>query len=128
MSQSWNLDPTKGDYVMDGGAPEQTDSLTVPAYFRLKTKNGKWLYAPDNKYGSKFYTVLKRPVNNSNLTLENIAAQALQPMADDGRASQIQVDVVENQRNGTALQISITDASGEVETATFSGIGLGGGF
>ncbi len=122
--QNWNIDPVKGDYVMEGGAPEQTDSLKVPAYFRLKTKRQQWLYAPDENFGSDFYTIKKRPAENANQRLENIAAAALQPLADDGRASQITATVTQNTRNATGLNVSIIDAAGEVEEQTFTGLGF----
>lgn len=124
MAQNWEINPATGDYVMSGGSPVQTDSLKVPAYFRVKTRRGKWLYAPDNKFGSDFYAVQKRPSDNANKRFENIAVSALQPMVDDGRALEIDVKVVENQRSGTGLQVTILDASGEVAVETLPGLGL----
>lgn len=124
MSQSWQMDPTKGDYVMDGGSPEQTDSLQVPAYFRLKIKRKTWLYAPDDKYGSDYYTIVKRPANNAAQVLENIGIAALKPLTDDGRANRVEVSADTVSRNGAALTTTITDASGQPETVTFSGLGV----
>lgn len=124
MSQSWKFDPIKGDYIMDGGAPEQTDSLQVPAYIRLKTKRKQWMYAPDDDYGCDFFTVLKRPSNNAAQRLENIAAAALKPLTQDGRASSIDVKADDVTRNGAALTTTIVDASGEEETVTFPGLGV----
>lgn len=122
--QNWNVDPKTGDYVMERGSPQQTDSLTIPAYIRLKTKRKKWLYAPNDQYGSDFYTVKKRPAENANQRLEKIAVKALQPIVDDGRASTVEAKVVQNSRHATGMQISIKDASGEIETQTFQGLGL----
>lgn len=34
MGQNWEIDPVTKDYVMKGGAPVNTDSLTIPAYIR----------------------------------------------------------------------------------------------
>jgi phage gp46-like protein len=124
MSQTWQIDPSSGDYVMAEGSPSQTNSLQIPAYFRLKAKRKQWLYAPDDKWGSDFYTVKKRPSENGNQRLENIAIQALQPIVDDGRALQIEAEVVQNTRNGSGLNISILDAAGEVEAETFPGLGV----
>lgn len=124
MSQSWQMDPKKGDYVMSGGSPEQTDSLQVPAYFRLKIKRKKWLYAPDDKYGSDYYTIVKRPANNAAQVLENVGIAALKPLTDDGRANRIDVSADSVTRNGASLTTTITDASGQPETVTFSGLGV----
>lgn len=122
--QSWTVDPTDGDYVMTNGQPEQSDSLKIPAYFRLKTKRGKWLYAPDEKYGSDFYTVVKRPSENANRRLENVALAALQPILDDGRAAEIDATITVNTRGKSEMAVTIVDAAGEVETETFQGLGL----
>lgn len=124
MSQTWNIDPVTGDYIMDGGAPVETDSLQVPAYFRLKIKRKQWLYAPDDKYGSDFYVVKKRPSTNAAQRLENIAIAALKPLTDDGRANRIDVTADIITRNGAALTTTIVDASGQEETVTFPGLGV----
>jgi phage gp46-like protein len=124
MSQTWDIDPKKGDYVMDKGAPVETDRLTVPAYFRLKTKRTRWLYAPDQAYGSDFYAVLRRPSLNAGEVLEGIAIDALQPLLDDNRASEIEVSADEFTRFGAGLNVKITDASGEADTLNFPGIGV----
>lgn len=122
--QSWDLDPKKGDYVMTNGAPNETNSLRVPAYFRLKIKRTTWMYAPNAQYGSDFYTLKKLPPNNTGQIIENVAAQALQPLADDGRAKQIEVAAQEISRNGASLSATILDASGREETVTFPGLGV----
>lgn len=122
MGQNWKMDPKIGDYVIQGGSPLQTDSLQMPAYFRLKTQRTRWLYAPSNDYGSDFYTVVKRPAENANKKLENIALAALKPMIEDGRAAEVEANVIENARSGVALEVKIEDASGEVETQTFTGL------
>ena len=121
--QSWNMDPKKGDYVMTGGQPQQTNSLQVPAYFRLKIKRQQWLYAPEANYGSDYFTLKRRPSDNANERLESIGVAALQPLVDDGRATNVTVDVVLNRRFASGLQVKITDASGNVEVETFQGLG-----
>lgn len=116
MAQNWNLNPKIGDYVMVGGDPQQTDSLTIPSYIRLKTMRTKWLYAPDTEYGSDFYLVKKRRTNENASTLESMAARAQQPIVDDGRASSISVTTTAVARQGVQLESDITDARGKVET------------
>ena len=122
--QTWNLDPTTGDYVMTNGAPQQTDSLLVPAYIRLKTPNTKWQYAPDTTYGSKFYTIKKRPSENGNQQLENTAVEALQPMVDDGRALSATAQVVTFSRSSAGMNINLVDASGGEQEQTFPSLGV----
>lgn len=121
--QSWDIDPVEGDYILDKGSPVTTNSLRVPAYFRLKVKRTQWMYAPDSKYGSDFYTVKKRSQNNSTQRLESIAAKALQPIVDDGRASTIEAEVTDiPNRNAVEMDITVTDNNGEVEKTTFNGL------
>ena len=116
MAKSWLVNPKTGDYVLaDNGAPSQTDSLTVPAYFRLKVKRGTWLYAPSVNYGSTFHLQKKRRSTENASLFEDIAVDALQPIVDDGRASTIAVDTTLAQRNSIALDLQITDATGKVE-------------
>lgn len=115
MAQHWDRDPETGDYILQGGSPKQTDSLTVPAYHRLKTKRGLWMYAPDADYGSDYHTVTKRRTTSDAFAMENIGVAALQPLVDDGRAATIDVTTQVVARHGTGLQISIHDSKGEVE-------------
>lgn len=122
--QSWDINPKTGDYVMVKGTPVETNSLRVPTYFRLKIKRQQWMYAPDSKYGSDFYTLKKVPPNNAAQVLENVGAAALQPIANDGRASSIEVVADAISRNGAALTATIIDASGQEEVVTFPGIGV----
>jgi phage gp46-like protein len=109
---------------MNNGAPVETDSLQVPAYFRLKGKRAKWLYAPDTSWGSDFYTVKRRPDESGNQNLENVAIAAVQPLVDDGRALSVDANVVSVGANSAGLQISIVDASGQLQVTTFPGLGV----
>lgn len=122
--QGWNINPLTGDYVMSKGAPEQSNSLLLPAYYRLKTKRQQWMYAPDLNYGSDYYTVKKRPANATNSRLEQIGANALQPIVDDGRASEITVEVTGNSRHNSEMKVTVVDAAGNLEVQTFKGLGL----
>ena len=124
MPQNWNIDPQKKDYVMQGGAPQQTDSLQIPAYIRLKTNRTQWLYAPDTNYGSDLYTVQRNRTTSDPSFLEAIAAKALQPIVDDGRASQITVTTVTDFRNAVGLQTTILDAQGTPEEFLINGTGV----
>ncbi len=129
MSESWQINPTSGDYVMEGGSPVPSESLTIPAYYRLKVQRGRWLHAPDDGYGSDFYLIRKR-FNGGDLSgLQNIAEKALQPMIDDGRASDVEVTPNRSQqtsRNNSLLGIKIADAQGQVEELDLPPIVVGG--
>ena len=109
--------------VMVGGAPEQTDSLLVPAYIRMRAKRTKWMYAPDKNWGSDLYTVTKNRSLNDATFLENIAARALKPLIDDDRAESITVSTEVVARHGVGMKTKIIDARGEGEQITLIPIG-----
>lgn len=120
--QTWDLNPATGDYIMVNGAPQQTNHLTVPAYIRLKAprqglqkKNGEpsgWLYAPDTKWGSAFFAKVGTRVSSRAITeLEQVAAVALQPMLDDGRASSITEQVLVTARGAFGFQANIVEVN-----------------
>lgn len=113
MAQNWNLDPKDGDYIMKGGAPEQTDSLRIPAYFRWKIPQGSWLYAPDPGYGSRFRTIGKKPPGGDLTPIEQAGSSALQPLLDDGRAMAITVEATNSiNRNGANIGARIERSRG----------------
>lgn len=119
---NWNMDPQKKDYVMVNGAPQETNSLTIPAYIRLKVKRTQWMYAPNNQYGSDFYLIKKRKTSQDATQLENIAAKALQPILDDGRANEITIKTTLANRNAVGLQTDIVDSSNNVQTIVLPSI------
>ncbi len=122
--KNWQIDPSTGDYVMSGGAPVETASLQNPAYVRLKVKRKTWLYAPDEAYGSDLYLIKKRRTDGSqNSLVENTAARALQPLIDDGRASEINVTTTQAARNGVGLEVDLTDAEGNSDQISLNPIG-----
>ena len=107
--QNWQIDPSSGDYVMDKGAPIQTDSLTIPAYFRLKVRQGEWLYAPNPQYGSSFHKIKKKKSTKDASLIENTAAVALQPIADDNRAESIDIETKVVKRGAVGIEVTIFD-------------------
>jgi phage gp46-like protein len=121
--QHWDRDPASGDYVMTDGAPAQTDSLTIPAYIRVKSQRKKWLYAPNDRWGSDFGTVKKNRASASPGIIESIGARAVQPLVDDGRADGVTVEAVTRTRYGLGVKINILTASGQQEEITFLPIG-----
>lgn len=125
MSQHWNRNPATKDYVMQAnGSPEETDSLTIPAFHRLRTKKLQWLYAPNNRYGSDFHTIQKNRTASDASLFENFAIRALEPLVEDGRAEEIEATVVERARHGVCLQTDIQQASGERESFQIDPIGV----
>lgn len=124
MAQNWNLNPATGDYVMNGGAPEQTDSLKIPAYVRLKVTVGQWLYAPDSNYGSRFKQIKKRPTGRDTAKVENAAAVALQPILDDGRALSITVETTSSNRSSVGLSTVIERQRGVFDQLEIPSLGV----
>jgi phage gp46-like protein len=123
MAQNWTIDPLKRDYVMEGGAPKQTDSLLIPAYIRMKVKRKKWMYAPDDQYGSDFYLIQKNLTSQDATRVENTAANALRPLVVDGRAEEISVQAVGRSRHDVGIQTKILDARGENEETSIIPVG-----
>lgn len=120
--QTWDLNPVTGDYINVGGRPQETNHLTVPAYVRLKAprqglkkKDGEpsgWMYAPDAKWGSTFFDKAGTRVSSRGITeMEQIAAVALQPLLDDGRAMRITEQVLVTSRGAFGFQASIEEVN-----------------
>lgn len=124
MSQNWKIDPVTGDYVIASGAPIETNSLTVPAYVRLRAPRGGWLYAPDAEWGSNLAKLKKRRSTGDASEIESTAAEALQPMADDGRASNIDITANFANRQAAGLDVKITDSQGETDELNLEKIGI----
>lgn len=121
--KSWNLNPANGDYVLDSqGSPEQTDSLLIPAYIRLKAPRTRWMYAPDTDWGSDFYTVRKRQTALDGSLCEQIGVRALKPLIDDGRASKVTLTATVQARGAVGLETKIADAGGNESSAVFKPI------
>ena len=122
---SWRIDPKTGDYLQVNGAPVDDPSLIYPAFYRLKIKRTQWLYAPDTKYGSYLYTIKKRFNPNDVNPVANIARVALQPIIDDGRASDASVTYLSPLGlNDIQLSAVITDAQGQPQTLNLPSIGV----
>jgi phage gp46-like protein len=115
VNNYWQIDPSTGDYVMVNGRPVLTDSIEIPAYYRIRASRGKWMYAPDNQWGSDLNTLQKQ---QGTLSLKMIET-ACQPMIDDGRA--ISVDAEYNTeitlaRGNSAVNVNLIEAGGEQQT------------
>lgn len=117
--KSWNIDPVTGDYVMVNGKPEETNSLTVPAYIRLAVPRKNWMYAPNVNYGSDFHLLRKRHTPQDATGIENTVLRALKPLIEDRRAIRITADATVQARYAVGVEIEIVDASGDPETLEF---------
>lgn len=125
MSESWKIDPAKGDYMLDElGRPVIDVSLATPGYIRLKTHRTKWLYAPDKKYGSDFYLgKIKRDLNNTGASI-SIAKKALQPMLDNKSAVSVKVVSTGNTRYALEFSATIVDNKGKSEEIILNPVGI----
>lgn len=125
MAQSWQIDPSTKDYVMSQGAPVETDSLEIPAYVRLKTRRGGWMYAPDSSYGSDLAAGKNQKGTSRDVShIENIVAVALQPIVDDGRAKGAEVTVTATSRGYLALDAKLERAAGNLDQLNIKSLGV----
>lgn len=107
-------DQATGDYVMgtgiNAGKPAIDTSLAPPTRTRLRAHRGKWMHAPDDKWGSDFYTYNRRKSTDFSDGLgESIANKALQPMVDDGRIDNLEAATQFTQRGGVAVKVTLLD-------------------
>lgn len=108
---------------MTKGAPVDDPNLQFNAYYRLKIKRGQWMYAPNTNYGSDLFKLKKNVTTKPQVLVENIAARALKPIIDDGRALAIDVTVNQVARIGVGLQVDIQSAQAQTTTLNLTGIG-----
>lgn len=114
-NNSWFLDPETGDYVLEDGAPVIDKGLKTPAFIRLRAKRQTWLYAPDTRWGSDYHLLKKNHSTTDTTQTVSVGNRALQPLLDDGRASEIDITIDRQSRPASRLKIGITDAQGEGE-------------
>jgi phage gp46-like protein len=133
--QHWDRDPSSGDYKMGANnAPVQTDSLTIAAYHRIKTRReaGRdsrgqrtgWMYAPDSTYGSDLYTLKKRVNGVTDPLLERSVVDAVAPLVDDGRAHDTKVAIVGAERRGIEYSLTIFDRQNKPAQLVFTATGV----
>ncbi|WP_321883606.1 phage GP46 family protein [Burkholderia cepacia] len=103
------LNPTTGDYT-----GTRTQSLANAVYLRLQTPLGS--YWSDPNLGSRLHE-LQREKDTPRVRRLAIqyAEQALQPLIDDRRATQITVDTTDYQPGWMALLIAVMDSTGSVQ-------------
>lgn len=128
MGEQWQRDPKTLDYVIESGAPAKTDpgDLKIPAFIRLRCPREKWMYAPNRQYGSRLREVKKNNMTSPHSVqlTETLAAQALSPMVDDGRATEVQATVVEQGRaQGIGFVVVIISKNGQPQQIELPSVG-----
>ena len=73
------------------------------------------MYAPSRDYGNSLVGLGKRQTTTPGLALKLIE-KALAPILNDGRASEIEVDVSEVTRYGISTTINIIDENNQDQT------------
>lgn len=119
-------DQTTGDYVIDAnGKPVLDSTLAPPTRTRLVAHCKGWLHAPNDQWGSFFFSYKKkRSVDFKDGLGESIAAKALEPMSADGRADNIEVTTQFSQRGGTAIAVSLFDRQKQDEYTVITPVGV----
>lgn len=109
-------DQTSGDYLNGtDGKPTLTDSLGPACRTRLRGHRKKWMYAPDDTWGSDFYAYnRKQSIQFRDALGESIARKALKPLQDSGRIDNLDVQTQSSQRGGTALGLTFFDRRKQV--------------
>lgn len=123
-AQGFKIDPVTKDYVMVGGSPVNDPSITHPVYFRLMVQRTRWMYAPNDRYGSDFWMEKNKNYVAKPTVLEACADRALQPLIDDGRATSVTNTLASRSRNAIGLQCDIVDSQGEPQTIDLPSIGV----
>lgn len=124
MASLNTVDPKTGDYILEGGSPQETNSLAIPAYVRWKVKRNTWMYAPNDQYGSDFHTLNKLKRSSDATLFENVGARALAPIVEDGRADNIDVELRQRSSTGICLNAKITKADGRIDNLEIEPLGV----
>lgn len=112
------VNPVTGDYrLANGGAQrDPADGLANAVYLRLMTPLGS--YWADATLGSRLHELQRaKDLPRVELLARQYAAQALQPILDDGRATAIDISTerikAADATGRLSLLIEVTAASGE---------------
>jgi len=115
------INPVTGDYrLANGGAQrDPADGLANAVYLRLMTPLGS--YWADAALGSRLHELQRvKDLPRVELLARQYAAQALQPILDDGRATAIDISTervkAADATGRLSLLIEVTAASGERHT------------
>ncbi|MFJ3469046.1 phage GP46 family protein [Pseudomonas sp. NPDC090201] len=100
------IDSTSGDLT-----GKRIKTLANAIYLRLTVPLGSWWADPT--VGSRLY-LLRRSKDLSRVgkLAKQYAAEALQPLVDDGRANSVSVDVEQPHNGWLLLLVTVTDSAG----------------
>ena len=100
------LDPRSGDYTGN-----TIDTLKNAVYIRLATPLGSWW--ADTSVGSLLHLLQReKDLERVALLAEQYAAEALQPIIDDGRAERISVSAEQPHKGRLNVRIRVETAAG----------------
>lgn len=101
------INTRNGDY-----SGQTINNLQNAVYLRLMTPLGS--YWGNKKLGSLLYTLEReKDVQSVSLLAQQYAQQALQPIIDDGRATDISVTTLQTHNGQLHLNIQVTEMTGE---------------
>lgn len=104
------IDPHTASYT-----GSRTSTLTNAVYLRLATPLGSWWADPT--LGSRLHELQRaKDLSRLDTLARQYAEQALAPLLQDGRASRITVDSQRPRPGWLVLLISVTAASGVLQT------------
>lgn len=116
--ESWLMNPDTRDYEQEGGKPVVTRSLKMPMYFRTLAPRNRWLYAPDDRWGSDFYQFHTKLTADAAALAQATERRALQPIIEDGRAVDIEVSATAEGRSGVVINAKSIEANGNESELT----------
>lgn len=122
--ESWVINPATKDIQVANGVPVKSKSLNTPVYVRYMAHRTQWLYAPNPQWGSDFFLAKEKQISSSPTALTAIGKRALQPILDDGRATEVDVSIAQRNRSATVLATQVTDSTGEVQQPSLVPIGV----
>ena len=108
------INPTTADYELLSGAATRApgDGLANAIYIRLMTPLGSWWQ--DITLGSRLHELVRqKDLSRIGVLAAQYADQALKPILDDGRATEIAVSTEQPHNGRLHLLIAVTAASGE---------------
>lgn len=107
------LNPLTADYELltDAVLRDAADGLGNAVYVRLMTPLGSWWR--DATLGSRLHELVRqKDLNRVGLLAKQYAESALQPIIDDGRATEIVVTTQQPHNGRLNLLIEVTAANG----------------
>lgn len=114
--QATIIDPQTRDYLNLNGQIAQGNPLITEITTRLRTPLNTWILLPEfiASFGSKLYTLSNRRGNYTSSEVNNMVAQALQPMVQEQRISVLSLTSDTSLDYKITIYITVKDTMGEV--------------